>query len=128
MGRFKRRRTGAAWERTKREVRDRAEGQCEGCKAAPGSHVHHLRYWPMEPDARGRKVKRVGGEPLEWLQYLCKRCHTDEHRNGGPARKVPLEEYRAAQEQHKPIKARQTGPLFTRGRSPPPTFRTNYYD
>ena len=52
------------WRATRQKVIERARGTCEECGIRPGVRVHHLRYLP-----KGR-----GGEPLEWLQYLCVDC------------------------------------------------------
>jgi len=52
------------WQRKRREVIARAGGVCESCHERPGQHVHHFCY-----------AKRLGTEPLDWLQYVCLECH-----------------------------------------------------
>ena len=59
---------GPEWESTRQMVIERAAGLCERCKASNGTYVHHLRYWPELDRPRG-------GEPLEWLQFVCGPCH-----------------------------------------------------
>lgn len=77
-------RRGKRWERTRLRVIARAGGQCEGCGKRPGEHVHHLQYWPIIVNPNGTKWKRYGGEPLEWLQYLCLMCHKEAHPRNAP--------------------------------------------
>ena len=61
------------WERTRLQVIRRAKGKCETC-GKKGEHVHHLVYWP-----RVNGKRRRGGEPLEWLRFLCRDCHGAVH-------------------------------------------------
>ena len=60
----------ARWEKTRKLVIERSLGWCEECGKYRGVHVHHKRY---------NKDGTRGGEPLEWLLYLCLLCHRKKH-------------------------------------------------
>ena len=68
---------GPDWLETRRLVIQRAMGVCERCQKKAGKYVHHLKYWPKK---KGKRRPR-GGEPLEWLQYVCGPCHQLYHPN-----------------------------------------------
>ncbi len=57
----------AAWQALRAKVLQRADGQCEGCRAPWPSHVHHLTY------------ARLGDEMLYDLVALCEGCHAKLH-------------------------------------------------
>jgi hypothetical protein len=56
-----------AWRAKRRAVMERAQGRCEGCRARPAVHVHHLTY------------DHVGDELLWELVAVCEECHARCH-------------------------------------------------
>lgn len=57
-----------AWKRKRYVVLRRDNWRCVRC-GAPATQVHHKRYAP----------KRIGKEPIKWLESLCKTCHESVH-------------------------------------------------
>jgi 5-methylcytosine-specific restriction endonuclease McrA len=53
------------WDHIRRQVLDRANGQCEHCGERGLLQVHHLHY------------ESLGNEDLDDLQALCEDCHSD---------------------------------------------------
>lgn len=51
------------WALIKEQVRERCEGWCEHCYAAPYQDTHHLTY------------ERIGRERVEDLMGVCRPCH-----------------------------------------------------
>lgn len=68
--------TKAAWERKRKEAFDREQGLCERCmtfaplhntEQAFAGHAHH------------REGRKRGDDRQEMLEWLCGRCHAEEH-------------------------------------------------
>ena len=57
------------WKEKRYAVYRRAGYMCEACGKGLAIAIHHLKY-----------PKRWGDEPLDWLQAVCKPCHSKEHK------------------------------------------------
>lgn len=57
-----------AWKRKRYLVLKRDNWRCVHC-GAPATQVHHKKY-------AGRKI---GKEPIEWLESVCTSCHSSFH-------------------------------------------------
>jgi hypothetical protein len=66
------------WQRKRRRVFARSGGQCERCKNARATQVHHKTY------------DRIFREPLSDLQAVCGHCHMEIHEIGDKPKKMRL--------------------------------------
>jgi 5-methylcytosine-specific restriction endonuclease McrA len=57
-----------AWGEKRRQVLERDDGICQGCRSVRAAHVHHLTY------------DNVGDELLFQLVSLCEGCHHKAHK------------------------------------------------
>jgi hypothetical protein len=58
------------WRSIRGQALQRAEGRCQVCNAANGLQAHHRTY------------RRLGGERIEDVTILCRRCHELFHTGG----------------------------------------------
>lgn len=74
------------WKDKRREALERDRWRCSSCECKIKLEVHH-RHYP----------KRLGEEPLEWLEVLCSVCHDGQHKRRpkrkDPRRHLPAEEF-----------------------------------
>jgi 5-methylcytosine-specific restriction endonuclease McrA len=57
------------WSRKRYVVFKRDNGRCVYC-GAPATQVHHKKY----------AKKKIGKEPIEWLESVCNACHESLHK------------------------------------------------
>lgn len=56
------------WRRKRELVLNRDNWECVHC-GAPATQVHHTKY----------SKRRIGNEPIEWLESVCRECHEGIH-------------------------------------------------